>query len=502
VITEARRRFDRGTELYDDGSLEKAKIEFDAAVDTLLNSSRTYPGNNQIRREMNELVARIHEMEMDALRKGEGFSDEVAQPAAIDDVTDVPTFPAPVTPKEKEEVEAVVLNSAHDLPIEINGRVLTALDYFSKGRGRSTMAVGLERLGAYRPMMERVLREEGVPLDLVYLAQAESAFLPRATSRAKARGLWQFISSRGKEYGLRQTWWIDERYDPEKATRAAARHLRDLYEEFDDWYLAMAAYNAGPVRVQRALTKYKATTFWQLADKRGLPKETINYVPTILALTIIGNNPDRYGFNVKPAPAQQTERVGLAEATDIRVIAEVLSVPVDLLKDLNPHILRWTTPPDDSEFEFVVPRGYGDQFTEKIVAMPDKDRILFRYHYVKKGDTLSAIARRYGVAVTDLTLANKITTRTKLRIGQEVLVPMSGAKALPRTVMTASSASPKASPTIPAVYRVKRGDTLTSIARKFNVTVNDLKKWNKLTSTRLDIGQRLSLAEAKGRQAN
>ena len=166
MITEARRRFDRGTELYDDGSLEKAKVEFDAAIDTLLNSSRTYPGNNQIRGEMNELVARIHEMEMDALRKGEGFRDEVAQPAAIDDVTDVPTFPAPVTPKEKEEVEAVVLNSAHDLPIEINGRVLTALDYFSKGRGRNTMAVGLERLGAYRPMMERVLREEGVPLDL------------------------------------------------------------------------------------------------------------------------------------------------------------------------------------------------------------------------------------------------------------------------------------------------------------------------------------------------
>jgi membrane-bound lytic murein transglycosylase D len=174
---------------------------------------------------------------------------------------------------------------------------------------------------------------------------------------------------------------------------------------------------------------------------------------------------------------------------------------VDLLKDLNPHILRWTTPPDDSEFEFVVPRGYGDQFTEKVVAMPDKDRILFRYHYVKKGDTLSAIARRYGVTVTDLTLANKITTKATLRIGQEVLVPMSGANALPRTV-AASSASPKTSPAIPAIYRVKRGDTLTSIARKFNVTVNDLKKWNRLTSTRLDIGQRLSLAEARGRQAN
>src|SRR6185369_2765685 len=217
--------------------------------------------------------------------------------------------------------------------------------------------VGLERAGVYRPMMERILMEEGLPLDLVFLSEAESAFLPRAISRAKARGMCQFISSRGKEYGLRQTWWIDERSDPETSTRAAARHLKDLYEEFGDWYLAMAAYNSGPVRVQRALEKTGADNFWTLAEKRALPKETINYVPNILALTIIGKNPSKYGFSIASAAALETERVSVDKATDLRVIAEAIDVPVEQLRDLNTHVLRWTTPPDDPDFQLILPKG-------------------------------------------------------------------------------------------------------------------------------------------------
>jgi len=508
VIAEARSHFERGTEFYDTGFLKQAKTEFDAAIDILLNSSRTFPRNDRLRGELNDLVARVHEMELTAIKTGDGFTDQGGQHAAIDDLNLVPTFPAPIDPKQKEAVEAGIRTAKHDLPIDLNGRVLTALDYFQKGRGRNTMNVGLERVGAYRPMMERILMDEGVPLDLVFLAQAESAFLPRAVSRAKARGMWQFISSRGKEYGLRQTWWIDERSDPEKSTRAAAQHLKDLYEEFDDWYLAMAAYNAGPVRVENALKKTKATTFWELADKRALPKETINYVPTILAMAIIGRDPGQYGFSVEPSPALETERVNLEKATDLRVIAENLGVPVDQLKELNPHVLRWTTPPDDSEFELILPKGYSDMFTDKIVAMPDNERIIWRYHNVKKGETLSVIARHYGVAVNDLTQANRITVKTALKIGQELLIPMSGSTRPPAP--TVASKAPAVSQTTqvatttptPSTYKVKRGDTLTSIAARFNVTVNDLKKWNKLTSTRLDVGQKLALAPPVVRQAN
>src|SRR6185503_8353014 len=337
--------------------------------------------------EITELVARVHEMEIVAIRSGDGFTDQDEQHAAIDDLNQVATFPAPIDPKMKAAVEDDLKTAMHDLPIDLNGRVLSALSYYQNGRGHGTMVVGLERLGMYRPMMERILKEEGVPLDLVFLAQAESAFLPRALSRAKAKGLWQFISSRGAEYGLRQTWWIDERSDPEKSTRAAARHLGDLYEEFKDWNLAMAAYNAGPVRVSNALKKTGATTFWELADKKALPKETINYVPTILAFAIIGRDPGQYGFNVEPNPPLETERVELEEATDLRVIAENLGLPVDQVKELNPHVLRWTTPPDDSEFELVLPKGYSEKFMDKVANLPEKERILWRYHNVKKGET-------------------------------------------------------------------------------------------------------------------
>jgi len=510
VLAEARSHFDKGTDLYDTGYLKQARTEFDSAVDILLNSSRSFPGNDRIRTELNTLVARINEMEMTAMKNGDGFTDQDGQHAAIDDLNLVPTFPAPIDPKQKEAVEAGVRGVQHDLPIELNGRVLAAVEYFQNGRGRNTMSVGLERIGAVRPMVERILKEEKVPLDLIYLAQAESAFVPRAISRAKARGMWQFISSRGKEYGLRQTWWIDERSDPEKSTRAAARHLSDLFEEFNDWYLAMAAYNAGPLRIEQALKRTGATTFWELADKRALPKETINYVPTIVALAIIGRDPGQYGFNVEPDSPQETERVGLDKATDLRVIAENLGLPLDLLKDLNPHVLRWTTPPDDPDFELILPKGYLDKFSEKVVTLPENERILWRYHNVKKGETLSVIARSFGVSVNDLTQANKISAKIPLRVGQELLIPMSGATRPPVVATASTPSAPRVAANVPArtptasptTYRVRQGDTLSAIAAKFNVSVNDLKKWNKLTSTRLDIGQKLSLAPVAPRQAN
>jgi membrane-bound lytic murein transglycosylase D len=511
AIAEARLHFDRGTGLHDTGFLKQARGEFDAAIDTLLDSARLYPRNERVRRELNEMVARVHEMELTALRSGDGFTNQDGQRAAIDDLTQIPTFPAPIDPKQQQAVEAELRKAMHDLPIELNGRVLSALSYYQDGRGRATMAVGLERLGMYRPMMERILMEEGVPLDLVFLAQAESAYIPRAISRAKARGLWQFISSRGKEYGLRQTWWIDERSDPEKSTRAAARHLSDLFDEFQDWNLAMAAYNSGPARVSKALKRTNSTTFWELMDKKALPKETMNYVPTVLAMAIIGRDPKTYGFDVEPADPLDTERVAVNQATDLRVIAEALGIHVDSLKDLNPHVLRWTTPPDDSEFELILPKGYTEKFTEQVASLPESERVLWRHHDVRRGETLSLIAEKYGVTVNDLTQANNISVKKSLQIGQNLLIPMSGAAkqaapktasaaSAPSTARTAASPAPKVTTTT-AAYTVRRGDTLSGIAAKYSVTVGELKKWNKLSSTRLNVGQKLTLGD-KIRQAN
>src|SRR5205823_8302136 len=311
-----------------------------------------------------------------------------------------------------------VKETSHDLPIEINNRVLGFLDYYQNGRGRGVIEVGLQRAGRYQPMIEKVLKEEGVPLDLMYLCQAESAFQPRAVSRAQAKGMWQFISSRGKEYGLRQTWWIDERSDPEKSTRAAARHLKDLYQEFGDWYLAMAAYNSGPVRVQRALEKTGADNFWALAETRALPTETINYIPNILALTIIGKNPEKYGFNVTPAAALETERVGVDKPTDLRVIADAIKLPVEDLRALNSHVLRWTTPPDDPDFQLILPKGYAEKFNQQVASLPVSKRVLFREHIVRKGDTLGAIAKKYSTTPTQLSDANNLGKKPILKLGQ------------------------------------------------------------------------------------
>lgn len=497
AVFEAQLRFEKGEGLYKDGFLKRSKDEFNSAIDLILETTGTYQKEPRLQHELLDLVGRVHAMELAALREGDGFTDQTEEHAAIDDLEHVETFPALIDPKLKETVEDEVKEVAHDLPIEINDRVLGFLEYYQNGRGRGAIEVGMERAGKYQPMIERILKEEGVPLDLIYLCQAESAFEPRALSRAAAKGMWQFISSRGKEYGLRQTWWIDERSDPEKSTRAAARHLKDLYTEFGDWYLAMAAYNSGPLRVQRALEKTGADNFWTLAEKKALPKETINYIPNILALTIIGKNPEKYGFNVVSAPPVETERVSVDKATDLRVIAEAIDLPVEQLQALNTHVLRWTTPPDDPDFQLVLPRGYADKFNKQISSLPESKRVLFREHVVRKGDTLAAIARKYGTTTTQLTDANKLGKPPVLKIGQTLIVPMSGVTPSP-AVQTAKAATSSKTPTkSPATrtaltsYTVRAGDTLAKIAAHFNTTVDKLKSWNHLTTTKLAVGRKL-----------
>jgi membrane-bound lytic murein transglycosylase D len=493
TVVEAQLRFEHGESLYSQGFLKQAKEDFDGAIDLLLDLANVYPAEPRLQHEISELVSRVHALELAALREGDGFTDQNNETAAIDDLERVETFPETVDPKLKQEVENEINEIAHDLPIEINDRVLGFLNHYTNGRGRSTIEIGLERIGRYQPMIEQILKEEGVPLDLIYLCQAESAFKPRALSRAKAKGMWQFISSRGKEYGLRQTWWVDERSDPEKSTRAAARHLKDLYQEFGDWYLAMAAYNSGPVRVEKAMERTGADNFWTLANKRALPKETINYVPNILALTIIGKNPQKYGFEVESEPPLETERVAVDKATDLRVIAEAIHLPLEDLRDLNAHVLRWTTPPDDPDFELVLPQGYGDKFKAEIATLPESKRVLFREHVVRKGETLSAIAKKYDSSITELRQANSLKAKPVLRAGQSLIIPMSGIN----PPQVASKRTPTKAAAKPAVtaYTVRKGDTLAQIAARFKVSVALLKEWNHLSTTLLAVGKKLIVAE-------
>jgi len=495
TVVEAQLRFEHGEQLYDQGFLKQAKEEFDGAIDLLLDSANLYPAEPRLQREISELVSRVHALELAALQEGDGFTDQNDEKAAIDDLEHVETFPDSVDPKLKQEVENEINEISHDLPIEINDRVLGFLNHYTNGRGRSVIEVALERIGRYQPMIEQILKEEGVPLDLIYLCQAESAFQPRALSRAKAKGMWQFISSRGKEYGLRQTWWVDERSDPEKSTRAAARHLKDLHQQFGDWYLAMAAYNAGPVRIEKALEKTGADNFWTLANKRVLPKETINYVPNILALTIIGKNPQKYGFDIESKPPLETERVSVDKATDLRVIAEAINLPLENLRELNGHVLRWTTPPDDPDFELVLPQGYGEKFKAEIDSLPESKRVLFREHVVRKSETLAAIAKKYGSSVIELKQANNLRAKPVLRAGQSLIIPMSGIN--PPQVASKSARTKAVGKSAGAItaYTVRKGDTLTKIAARFKVSVASLKTWNHLSTAGVTVGKKLVVAE-------
>jgi membrane-bound lytic murein transglycosylase D len=321
-------------------------------------------------------------------------------------------------------------------------------------------------------MIERIFREEGLPQDLIYLAQAESSFKPTALSRARARGMWQFIASRGREYGLQVGWWVDERQDPEKATRAAARHLRDLYEEFGDWHLAMAAYNTGPAGVARAIERTGYADFWELHKRNVLPRETKNYVPIILALTIIAKNQDKYGVQVQPEAPVETDVVKPGHPIDLRLVAETVDVSVETLKQLNPALLRTVTP-RDPEFELHLPAGTAERFFAEIAEIPQEKWVLWRRHRVEEGETLSAIASKYRVTTTAIAQVNGIDTRSVLSVGDRLIIPST----------TASNVAGRM-----VRYRVRRGDTLSEIARQHDVSVDDLRRWNGLRGSRVARG--------------
>src|SRR5437016_2181168 len=320
--------------------------------------------------------------------EAEPKSEPKSEPEPIDDVDEV-NFP--VDPNIKAKAEADVKATHSDLPLMLNDTVAGYINYFST-RGRDVLERALERSGQYHAMIQRVLKDEGVPQDLIYLAQAESGFRPLALSRAGARGMWQFMSSRARGYGLTRNWWVDERQDPEKATRAAARHLKDLYNQFGDWYLAMAAYNSGPGRVQSAVKRTGYADFWELYRRNVLPKETRNYVPIILAVTIMAKNPEQYGLDdVNREEPTAYDTVKINYPIDLRLAAQCVNATAAELQELNPSLLRLSTPKDGA-FELHLPAGSKKNFEMAIAAIPADKRLWWRYHDLKDGETLASLA--------------------------------------------------------------------------------------------------------------
>ena len=329
-----------------------------------------------------------------------------------------------------------------DIPIVINGRVEQFIQLFQTTI-RHKFVTWLSRSEKYIHFMKGVLKEHGLPEDLVYLSLIESGFDPNAYSRAKAVGLWQFIYLTGKRYGLRSNWWVDERRDPEKSTIAAAKYLKDLYEMFACWYLAAAGYNAGEYKIINAIKRYKTEDFWKLANYRYLKRETKDYVPLMIAATIVAKDPEKYGFiDVEYQEPLRYEKVKVPELTDLSHIAKACETSLEEIKDLNPELRRGVTPPNETEYEIKIPFGKRDLFLENFEAMQPLEKFQFKTHLVKKGETLPGIARLYRVDLEPLLEINQLNKTSPLSKGTTVLIPLSKDEIIP--VVVAQKKSGKA----------------------------------------------------------
>jgi membrane-bound lytic murein transglycosylase D len=470
LVARVQEKFASGEQNFKAGHLDAARRDFNDAVDWMLESGYDPNGDPRLSELFRHVVDSVYTYELQAFRAGDGFQETPAVPAPIDEVAEM-TFP--VDPRLKDRAEQAAKNTSHDLPLTVNDEVLSFLNFFQTPRGKAIVETGLRRSGRYRDMISRVLREEGVPQDLIYLAQAESAFQPLALSRAGARGIWQFVPWRGNEYGLKRSWWVDERQDPEKATRAAAQHLRDLYGLFGDWYLAMAAYNCGPGNVQKGVERTGYADFWELYRRNVLPRETKNYVPIILALTLIAKDAAHYGVQTDLDQPVPSDVVKPGRAIDLRLVAETIDVDAETLRSLNPSLLRMATP-DDPFFELHLPKGTAQKFSAEIADIPPEKWVSWRRHRVEAGETLTSLAKKYHVTAPAIAAANSLGRTDVLSPGDKLIIPASqpAAEAKSRLVR----------------YRVRKGDTLGGIADQFSVSPEELRKWNGLKAARVSRG--------------
>jgi membrane-bound lytic murein transglycosylase D len=479
LIAKVEKEYTAGQENYKAGHLEAARQNFDRAFDMLLGSNLQINSDPRLEAEFDRILEGTNTFEMQALQQGDGFTEQKSEPAPIDQANDV-TYPVDANIKAKAEAE---IKSTHsDLPLMMTDQVASYINYFSS-RGRSILENGLVRSGRYDEMIRRTLKEEGVPQDLVYLAQAESGFHPLAVSRVGARGIWQFMASRARGYGLQRDWWVDDRQDPEKSTRAAARHLRDLYQQFGDWYLAMAAYNSGPGTVQSAVKRTGYADFWELYHRNVLPKETRNYVPIIVAVTIMAKNPGQYGLDhLEKEKAAPFDSVTIDYPVDLRLVAECVDASAADLQDLNPSLLRLTTP-KDHPFQLHLPAGTKDKFEAAIAAVPPDMRVWWRYHKVQAGDTLASLARTYRTTSKAIAEANNLEDGQDLTPDSKLTIPIAPGK-------HASTEDTAAYAHRLTRYKVRKGDTVQTVADNFGVPPTMVRKWNHLKGNSL-AGRRI-----------
>jgi membrane-bound lytic murein transglycosylase D len=478
TIDAAEANYRSGVENYNDNHLDAARMDFDAAVDGMLSSGLDLKNDSLAADEFEHLLSSINSLELVALKQGNGFSPKIDQ-APIDLSVNEETFP--VDPNLTNKAAAELSTTQSDFPLVVNSEVAFWISYFTNSpAGHAHLVASLRRAGKYKEMIQRTLREQGVPQDLIYQAITESGFQPQVVNaHSGAGGMWQFMPFAGS-YGLVRNGYFDERFDPQKSTIAYAKYMKALYHQFGDWYLAMAAYDWGPGRVQHVVSRTGYADYWEMSRHGNLPAETKAYIPGVIASIIMAKNPQQYGLtDLVPDAPVLSDTVTTTYAIDLKLVADLTNSTVSEIVALNPAMLRLVTS-RDIPYDLHLPVGTKEAYLDRLKDIPEENRASWRFHVVKPGETLEQIATSLHAKPAEVAEYNDVTTAQPIEAGDELIIPVAA-------VSGVASGEQR--------YTPHRADTLITIADRFGVTVEQLRSWNHLSANRFVPGRSLYVSE-------
>jgi len=480
LLSDAKTLLGKAQQAFSKGEIEKGRDFLEDAVNIFIDAPNEIKSEPKYREYFNVIVNKAADME-DSIEEFNN-SDSLIQTSHL------PSISKKEALKIEKEVKEESKKIKYGLPVVINDDVTKFIKVYT-GKRKASLEMGIKRSGKYLSMILDILKKYGLPEELSVLPLLESNYKIKAVSRARAKGLWQFMRGTALLFGLRANWWIDERYNPEKATEAAAKLLRHLYKKYNDWYLALAAYDAGEGKVDRALRRVRGNSFWDLQRTRHLKRETKNYIPAFIALVIITKDPERFNIKVERDPPMSYKKVIVPSPIDLKIAAKRLGISYYTLKQYNPELLRPITPYFLKKYELKLPVSIPDEKVFSLKSLPIKKRIRWIEHRIRKGESLYYIARKYSVSVKSIKSYNNLRSNL-IRPGRILLIPAPGSYRYGRVKKKKRLVYKKLNKKS-FFYKVKKGDTLFKISREYNIPVKKIKQWNHLRGNRIFPGDKL-----------